>query len=99
MVFFYRQQTLLIMPIHISTRKLTARRNDLPDQIKVEMLNEVVEEFAREAKKELANLICKKHPDEISYITIIADRNNNMTLKKKFCCPEFDKKVSLKIQR
>ena len=87
------------MAIQVITKKLTPWHNDLPDQIKVEMLNEVAEEFAREVKKELGKLKCENHPMEVSYITVVADRTHNMIIEKKFCCPEFEQKVSVKIER
>jgi hypothetical protein len=87
------------MPIRVTTKKLKAWHNDLADEIKVDMLNEVVEEYATEAQKELGKLTCKEHPRKISQLTIIADRINTMVIEKKFCCAEFEDKVSLKIER
>lgn len=87
------------MPIRVTTKKLKTWHNDLADEIKVEMLNEVVEEFASEAQKELGKLKCKEHPRKISRLTIVADRNKTMIIKKKFCCAEFEEKVSVKIER
>ena len=85
------------MPVSITTRKLTAWHNDLPDEIKVGMLNEVVEDYAAEAVTVLSHLTCPKHPQQTSHITIVADRNRSMVIEKKFCCPEFEHKVSLKL--
>ena len=87
------------MPVSITTRKLTAWHNDLPDEIKVDMLNEIVEDFAAEATRALSELTCPKHPEQMSYITIVADRNQSMVIEKKFCCSEFEYKVSLKLKR
>lgn len=87
------------MAIQINTVKLAAWQNDLADQIKVEMLNEVAVQFASEVKKALENAKCQKHPDQISYVTIVPHRKKNMIIKTKFCCPEFDKKMSVKIER
>lgn len=92
-------KTLFKMPVSITTRKLTAWQNDLSDEIKVSMLNEVVEDYAAEAVRALSDLSCPKHPQQMSYITITADRNRTMIIEKKFCCPEFDQKVSLKLLR
>jgi len=87
------------MSIKVHIRKLAAWHNDLADQIKVEKLNEVAEDFAQEIVNELGNLQCKEHPGKDSYVTIIADRTNQIIIEKKFCCQEFEKKVSLKIER
>lgn len=87
------------MPVSITTRKLTAWHNDLPDEIKVDMLNEIVEDFAAEAVKALSSLSCPKHPEQMSYITIAADRSRSMIMEKRFCCTEFEQKVSLKLKR
>ena len=87
------------MPIQVTTQKLTPWHNDAADAIKVAMLNEVAEEFAREVKRELSTIKCKSHPRRNSYISIIADRTQTMIIKTKFCCPEFEKQVSVKIQR
>lgn len=87
------------MPITVHIKKLAAWQNDLPDQIKVEKLNEVAEDFAQEIKKELGSLQCQQHPEQVSHVTVIADRHNSMVIQKKCCCPEFEKKVSRKIER
>ena len=87
------------MPIKVTIRKLTQWRNDLPDQIRVEKLNEVAEDFAAEIRSELGNMQCKKHPDETSYITIVPYRTGSVSVEKKFCCAEFEKKVAPKIER
>jgi len=87
------------MPIQVITKKLAPWHRDIADQIKVEMLNQVTEEFAQEVKNELGKLNCPNHPDKISYITIMADRNNTIIIKKKFCCPAFEEKISVKIRR
>lgn len=87
------------MSIRVKTKKLTAWQSDLPDQIKVAMVNEVVEDFAREARKELGDLTCLNHPSRISTVTIIADRISTMVIKKKFCCLQFERKISLKLER
>ena len=63
------------MSIKVTIRRLAQWRNDLADQIKVEKLNEVAEDFADEIRRELGNLQCKKHPDETSQVTIIQDEN------------------------
>lgn len=87
------------MSIRVNTKKLTPWQNDLPDQIKVDMVNQVAEDFAAEVREELGELRCGKHPSKISTVTIIADRTNTMVIKKKFCCPDFEKKVSVKLLR
>lgn len=87
------------MSIQVNVRKLSAWRNDLPDQIRVEKLNEVAEDYAHEITQQLGNLKCRHHPDQTSYITIVPDRWQTMTIEKKFCCADFEKKVSVKIQR
>lgn len=87
------------MSIKVKVKKLTARTDDLPDQIKVEKLNEVAEDFAAEVARALGNLKCKKHPAQMSQITIIAERTHTMIIKKKCCCAEFEKLVSPKIDR
>jgi hypothetical protein len=87
------------MSIKVNTRKLNAWRNDLADQIRVEKLNEVAEDYAHEIAKELGALKCPSHPGEDSYITIIADRAHYIVTEAKFCCCEFEKKVGLKIER
>lgn len=87
------------MPIKVTIRRLTPWRNDLSDQIRVEKLNEVAEDFATEISNELGNLQCKEHPDETSYVTIVPDRTGSLRVEKKFCCPGFEKKVSPKIER
>lgn len=86
------------MALQIKTKKLSPWKNDLADQIKVDMLNEVVAEFADEAKVQLGKLKCQKHPDKTSYITIAADRTNTMVIRRKFCCPEFKKKISIRLE-
>jgi hypothetical protein len=87
------------MSIRVHTKKLAAWRSDLPDQIKVDMVNAVVEDFATEVRNELGKLKCPRHPSKVSTVTITADRVSTMVIKKKFCCPEFEKKVSLKLER
>lgn len=87
------------MSIKVNVRRLTAWHNDLPDQIRVEKLNEVAEDFANEIAHELGGLRCRHHPEDMSYITIIAHRNYSVVVQSKFCCAEFEKKVSLKIER
>ena len=82
------------MPITVHIKKLAAWQNDLPDQIKVEKLNEVAEDFAQEIKKEIGSLQCQQHPEQVSHVTVIADRHNSMVIQKKCCCPEFEKKVN-----
>lgn len=71
----------------------------MPDEIKVDKINEVAEDFAKEVLDNLGGLSCKAHPDKISYIIIRADRTHTLDIRKKFCCPEFEKLVSLKIER
>lgn len=85
------------MSIKVNIRTLTPWRNDTADQIRVEKLNEVVSDYAQEIVNELGNVQCSKHPQQDSYITIIADRTNYIVIEKKFCCDEFEKKVGLKI--
>ena len=87
------------MSIKVKTRKLIARHSDLPDQIRVDMLNQVMDDFAGEVLLALGNLKCKKHPDKVSHVTIFADREHTLVIKKKFCCREFEKLVSVKIER
>lgn len=87
------------MSIKVKVRRLAQWRNDLADQIKVEKLNEVAEDFAAEITSELGNLQCKKHPDETSHVTIVPDRTGSIKVEKKFCCAEFEKKVAPKIER
>lgn len=87
------------MSIKVTIRRLTQWRNDLPDQIRVEKLNEVAEDFAAEILRELGNMQCKKHPDETSHVTIAPSRTGSLRVEKKFCCAEFEKKVSPKIER
>ena len=86
------------MSIHIKTKKLSPRRTDLADQIKVDMLNEIMSDFAVEAKNQLGKLKCEKHPRKVSEITIAADRIHTMKIRRKFCCPEFEKKISAKLE-
>jgi hypothetical protein len=86
------------MPIQVRTKKLTPWKNDLADQIKVEMLNKVAGEFANEARSQLGKLKCERHPRTLSYITIAADRTNTMVIKRKFCCPEFKERISEKLK-
>jgi len=86
------------MPIQIKTKKLSPWNNDLADQIKVDMLNRVVDEFAKEAKVQLSKLTCDKHPDKISHITIAADRQNTMLIRRRFCCNRFSQKISVKLE-
>jgi hypothetical protein len=97
--FVVRHKSPLEMSIKVKTKTLVARHSDLPDQIRVDMLNQVVEDFAREVLLALGNLECKQHPHKISQLTIFADRAHTLLIKKKFCCPEFEKLVSLKIER
>lgn len=87
------------MAIEVHVKKLSAWQKDLPDQIKVEKLNEVAEDFAEEIMKEIGTLQCKQHPEQVSHVTVIADRLTSMVIQKKCCCPEFEKKVSRKIER
>lgn len=87
------------MAIKVNVRRLSAWHNDIPDQIRVDKLNEVAEDFANEIAHELGGLRCAQHPEDISYITVIAHRNYAMVVQTKFCCPEFENKVSLKIER
>ena len=85
------------MPVSITTRKLNAWHNDLPDEIKVSVLNQVIDDYAAEAMRVLSDLHCPKHPQEMSYITIVADRARSMVIEKKFCCRDFEQRVSLKL--
>lgn len=87
------------MPIKVHIKKLSAWRNDLPDQIKVEKLNEVAEDFAQEITKEIGSLQCPQHPEQVSHITVAADRITSVMIQKKCCCTEFEKKISRKIER
>lgn len=87
------------MSIRVHTKKLTAWHNDPVDQIKVDMVNAVVEDFATEVRNELGKLKCSRHPSKTTTVTIIADRTNTMVIRNKFCCPEFEKKVSVKLER
>ena len=87
------------MSIKVRTKKLVARHLDLPDQIRVEMLNQVVEDYATEVLLALGNLTCSRHPDKVSRVTILADRAHTLIIKKKFCCLEFEKLVSVKMER
>ena len=86
------------MPIRIITKKLSPFRNDLADQIKVEMLNEVVDEFSREARVQLGKLKCEHHPTKISTLTVAADRARTLVIRRKFCCPEFGDRISKKLK-
>lgn len=83
--------------IKVNIRKLTPWRNDITDQIRVEKVNEVAEDYAREIVNELGKLQCSDHPDDDSYVTIIADRTHHIIVEKEFCCEEFERKVGLKI--
>lgn len=85
------------MAIRIEIKKLTPWKHDIADEIRVEMLNTIVEDYASEAGRQLANLKCPTHPRKISHIIIVADRKHTMTFRKKFCCPEFEKKISVKL--
>lgn len=85
------------MPIIVNVRKLSAWHHDLPDQIRVEKLNEVADDFAYELEQELGGLRCNAHPVESSIITVSADRQRFITLQKRFCCSAFEKKVCMKI--
>jgi hypothetical protein len=87
------------MSIKVTIRRLTAWRNDLPDQIRAEKVNEVAEDYAAEIESELGHMQCKIHPAAISHITVVADRTGALRIEKKFCCIEFEKKVSPKIER
>lgn len=87
------------MPIEVHVKKLSAWQKDLPDQIRVEKLNEVAEDFAEEITKEIGSLQCQQHPDHVSHVTVVPDRLASMVIQKKCCCPEFEKKVSRKIER
>jgi len=87
------------MPIQIHTKKLRPWQNDLADEIKVGMLNEMVDDFAREVTKGLGALNCRRHPDVMSHVTIVADRTETMVILKEFCCHEFEALVSLKLAR
>ncbi|MGC1244328.1 MAG: hypothetical protein WA874_22245 [Chryseosolibacter sp.] len=87
------------MPIQVRRKKLNPWHNDLADEIKVDMLNQVVCDFTSEAKNELEKMECPKHPNTLSYVTIIPDRMNVMIIRKKFCCPEFEEKISVKLER
>ncbi|MEX1240191.1 MAG: hypothetical protein WEB30_10750 [Cyclobacteriaceae bacterium] len=86
------------MPIQVRTKTLSPWNNDLADQIKVDILNDIVEEFMKEARVQLGNLKCKRHPEKISYITITADRTHTMVIRRKFCCTEFKERVSRKFK-
>lgn len=86
------------MPIQVRTEKLSPWKNDLADQIKVDMLNEVVEGFAKEAHVQLAEMSCDYHPDKISYLTIAADRKTTMLIRRRFCCRKFSQKISVKLK-
>ena len=86
------------MSIQIKTRKLLPRQRDLADQIKVDMLNEIAKDFAQEARSQLGDLKCEKHPAKVSYITIAADRTHTLIIRRKFCCPEFEKKISMRLE-
>jgi hypothetical protein len=87
------------MSIKVKTNTLVARNADLPDQIRVDMLNQVAEDFAAEVLLALGNLTCKQHPDKLSHVIIFADRKHTLLIKKQFCCPEFEELVSVKIER
>jgi hypothetical protein len=87
------------MPIQVKTQRLTPWHNDMADEIKVNMLNEVAEEFACEVREELSTLTCKCHPHKNSYITVIADRAQTTIVRTEFCCPDFGRQVSVKIER
>ena len=87
------------MPLSIRIKKLSPWHHDLPDEIKVDMLNEVVQDYATEVVNALGDLYCPKHPNEMSFITIIADRVQSIIIEKKFCCPQFEEKVSMKLKR
>lgn len=94
---FRKHKTPYEMSIKVNIRRITAWRNDIADQIRVEKLNEVTEDYAREILNELGHLTCDQHPDRDSYITIIADRTHYIVVEKKFCCEAFEKKVGFKI--
>lgn len=86
------------MPIRIKIKKLKPWNNNLADQIKVDMLNIVVEDFAREAQRQLSEFFCEHHPEKVSYITIAADRKNTMLIKRRFCCRKFAQKITAKLK-
>ena len=85
------------MSIKVNIRMLTPWRKDAADIIRVEKLNEVATDYAQELANELGPLKCSHHPEQDSYVTVIADRANYMIIEKQFCCIEFEKKVGLKI--
>ncbi len=87
------------MSIAVNIRKLDAWQDDLADQIRVEKLNEVAEDYASEITHELGRLTCPAHPHQQSYITIVAHRTNFIVIEKQFCCTEFEKKINAKIGR
>ena len=55
--------------------------------------------FAEVITKEIGRLQCPQHPEQVSHVTVIADRLNSMVIQKKCCCTEFEKKISRKIER
>ena len=87
------------MSIVVEIQKLTPRQHDLPDEIKVDMLNEMAEDFAEEVAKALGELKCDRHQDEVSHIIIIADRNHTMSIRKKCCCDDFEKLIDHRLAR
>gem|GEM_PF-4696277 len=87
------------MPIVVDVRTLEPWHNDVADQIRVEKVNEVAKDHAREIEAALGTLRCPDHPGQDSYITVVAGRINQISIEMRFCCSGFEKKVSLKVER
>lgn len=86
------------MSIQVKTRLLSPRKNDFTDEVISSTINIVVEGFADQVKGDVESMQCEKHPDQISYVTIIGNRHGQrISIEKEFCCDEFSQKVTIDV--
>lgn len=97
--FIWSIQSPQSMPVRVEVRKLTPNRRDFADQVTAQAINAAVEGVAQQVRQQVSQISCDKHPSQVSYVTIVADRHRTMRIEKRFCCEDFSGRVDISVDR
>ncbi len=72
---------------------------DIKDYITIAAANLAVDHFIEGMTRELNDLQCEEHPDQVSIVKFIADKQSLIRVdKSNFCCTKFADSVKITVK-
>lgn len=81
----------------LTIKLLKAKKKENSFDVNTDIKNRASEHFYNKLKSDIHDFKCNIHPNKESIITITSTQNGkySFSIKKEFCCEEFEKSIKI----